>query len=314
MDTTKSKIGIVIPFFNASAQIEKVVQKALRYSDHIVIVDDKSPEQLPESLLKSLDKVTVLNLSENLGVGGATKKGFSYLETVPNVKVIVKLDADDQMDTDYIPQLVTPILNSTTDFVKGNRFRDFTALKTMPWPRRFGNLFLSFLSKVATGYWNCFDFNNGFFAISKKSLKLIDKSSIANNYFFETSLIAELYYQKAKIKEIAMPAIYGDEKSNMKVFKMPFLFSVNLFKKFISRIWKGYFVYDFNIGTLYIVFGHLLFFGGGIYGGINWYDYASKDLSTPVGTIMISALLIILGFQLILQAIQFDVFKTPNND
>ena len=305
------KIGIVIPYYNACVHIESVIQKALQYSDHIVLVNDKSPDVLPESLLNLAQKVTIIELSENLGVGGATKKGFSYLETIASVEVVVKLDADDQMDTDYIPQLVDPILNGTHDFVKGNRFRDFKALKAMPWPRRFGNLFLSFLSKVATGYWNCFDFNNGFFAISNESLQLMDKNPIANNYFFETSLIAELYYQRAKIKEVAMPAIYRDEKSNMKVFKMPFLFSVNLFKKFISRIWKAYFVYDFNIGTLYIVFGHLLSLAGVVYGGVNWYEYASKDILTPFGTIMISALLIILGFQLILQAIQFDIINTP---
>jgi|TARA_R100000479_G_scaffold33554_3_gene14176 hypothetical protein len=311
MGLNKQQIGIVIPYYNAKKHIETVVRKALEYSDTIVIVDDKSPEALPESLQQLKDAVTILHEKENLGVGGATKKGFLHLQSLPDIKVIIKLDADDQMDTAYIPQLVAPIGNGDSDFVKGNRFRDFRALKNMPWPRRFGNLFLSFLSKVATGYWNCFDFNNGFFAISTNSLKLIDSNKIANNYFFETSLIAELYYQKASIKEIAMPAIYGEETSNMKVFQMPFLFSINLFKKFISRIWRSYFVYDFNIGTLYIVFGHVLFFGGIIYGGINWYHYASKDILTPVGTIMISALLIILGFQLLLQAIQFDILNTP---
>ena len=182
----KNKIGIVIPYYNASAHIEIVVHKALQYSNYIVIVNDKSQEPLPESLLKLNNNVTVLNLPENMGVGGATKKGLSYFENEPNVEVIIKLDADDQMDTHYIPQLVIPILTKTHDFVKGNRFRDFKALKNMPWPRRFGNLFLSFLSKVATGYWNCFDFNNGFFAISTESLKLMDKNPIANNYFFET--------------------------------------------------------------------------------------------------------------------------------
>ncbi len=312
MNFNKEQIGIVIPYYNASTQIEKVVQKALQFSSNIVIVDDCSQEPLPKQILEKSTNITVLQLDKNEGVGGATKRGFTYLESISHVQVVVKLDADDQMDTHYIPQLVQPILNGTYDFVKGNRFRDFKALKNMPWNRRFGNLFLSFLSKVATGYWNCFDFNNGFFAIATRSLKLIDKSSVANNYFFETSLIAELYFHKAKIKEIAMPAIYGDEISNMKIGNMPFIFSVNLFKKFISRIWKAYFVYNFNIGTLYIIFGHLLFFGGVIFGGINWYHYASNETLTPVGTIMISALLIILGFQLMLQAIQFDIINTPH--
>ena len=311
MEHIQNKIGIVIPYYNASAHIEQVLKKALQYSNHIVIVNDNSPEALPKQIYSLSEFITVINLPENLGVGGATKKGFAYFEDIADVEVVIKLDADDQMDTRYIPQLVTPILDNTHDFVKGNRFRDFRALKKMPWGRRFGNLFLSFLSKVATGYWNCFDFNNGFFAISKTSLHLLDKNAIATNYFFETSLIAELYYQRAHIKEIAMPAIYGDETSNMKLFNMPFLFSVNLLKKFIARIWKAYFVYDFNIGTLYIVFGHLLFLAGVLYGGINWYEYASKEILTPLGTIMISALLIILGFQLILQAIQFDIIHTP---
>ena len=71
------------------------------------------------------DTITVIELPENLGVGGATKKGFTFLETIAELEVVVKLDADDQMDTQYIPQLVQPILNSTHDFVKGNRFRDF---------------------------------------------------------------------------------------------------------------------------------------------------------------------------------------------
>ena len=311
MENQKDSVGIVIPYYRAASHIETVIDKALQYSNQIVIVNDKSPEPLPNTLLGQLPEVTVIDLPHNLGVGGATKAGFVFLEEKTNVKVIVKLDADNQMDTSYIPKLVAPILSGSHDFVKGNRFHDFRALKSMPWPRRFGNLFLSFLSKMATGYWNCFDFNNGFFAISRRSMVLLNKNQLANHYFFETSVIAELYYQKAVIKEISMPAIYGDERSNMNLFKMPVLFIGNLAKKFLTRIWKAYFVYDFNIGTVYIIFGYLLFLSGIVFGGINWYKHAINDVLTPLGTIMISALLIILGFQLILQSVQFDIINTP---
>ena len=310
----KEKLGIVIPYYNARDFIVSVVNKAINYSDHIVIVNDKSPDLLPLDLLSEFSQVQIINAPNNLGVGGATKLGLNFLKDNKKVEVIIKLDADDQMDANFIPLLVDPVLNGNFGFAKGNRFRDFKALKEMPWIRRFGNTFLSFLSKIATGYWNCFDFNNGFFAISKENVSLINFNSISNNYFFETSLISELYFQDVKIKEIAMPAIYGDEKSNMNVFKMPFTFSYNLFKKFISRILKSYFVYDFNIGTVYILFGIPLLLGGVIFGGYHWYDYSSKGILTPVGTIMISTLLIILGFQLILQAIQYDIMKTPKNN
>ncbi|MGO2103591.1 MAG: glycosyltransferase family 2 protein [Psychroflexus halocasei] len=307
----KSKLGIVIPYFKAADHIKVVVEKAKLYSDHILIVDDCSPDIMPD--FSKENKVKVIRLKENIGVGGATLYGFSYFENVSDIQMMIKLDADDQMDTSYIPQLLREIEHKEFDFVKGNRFRDFQALKQMPFVRRFGNLFLSFLSKIATGYWNCFDFNNGYFAITKNAYSKLDKNLISNRYFFETSLIAELYFQRAKVSEIYMPAIYGDEVSNMKVTQMPFVFIVNLSKKFFSRIWKSYFVYDFNIGTIYLIFGFLFFTGGLIFGLANWYIYSIQGILTPLGTIMISALLIILGFQLLLQLVQFDILNTPGN-
>ncbi len=310
----KENTGIVIPYFNAKDHIVSVVKKAVEYSSHIVIVNDCSLDKLPVKELSGFSNVTIIKTQKNIGVGGATKLGFEFLEKIKQVRVIVKLDADDQMDTSFIPELVKPIFNNRADFVKGNRFRDYKALNKMPKLRRFGNLFLSFLSKVATGYWHCFDFNNGFFAISTKSLKQINKLSLANNYFFETSLIGELYFQRAGIKEIAMPAIYGDEKSNMSLVRMPFLFSINLFKKFIKRILKAYFIYDFNIGTIYLLFGLPMFIGGIIYGAYKWWYFLNNNLLAPLGTIMISSLLIILGFQLVLQAIQFDIMNTPKTN
>jgi dolichol-phosphate mannosyltransferase len=306
-----TSIGIVIPYYNAAKHIVHVVEKATRYADHIVIINDASPDTMPVEMLNTYQQVQIINNKKNLGVGGATLKGIEVLIKNPEIKVIVKLDADDQMDTTFIPKLVQPILNQHAHFVKGNRFRDLEALKSMPTIRRFGNLFLSFLSKVSTGYWNCFDFNNGFFAISSGTVSKLNTTAISKNYFFETSLIGELYFQQAIIAEIPMPAIYGDEESNMKLFRMPWLFSINLFKKFITRIWKSYFVYDFNIGTVYLVFGVFLFLGGTSFGGYNWSVNSATNELTPVGTIMISTLLIILGFQLLLQAIQFDILRTP---
>jgi hypothetical protein len=312
MSQRKDRIGIVIPYYNASRHILNVINKAKEYSNHIIVVDDCSPEKLPQEIFSS-ERVTIINLKENKGVGGATLIGFNYFGDKPNIRVIIKLDSDDQMDTSFIPQLSDEIF-SGYEFAKGNRFRDFQALKKMPKIRRFGNFFLSFLSKIATGYWNIFDFNNGFFAISNDTFKKLDVNIIYHNYFFETSLISELYFHRVKIKEIPMPAIYGDEKSNMNLTKMPFLFSKNLVKLFLKRIIKSYFIFDFNIGSIYLIFGSLFMSVGILFGGYNWYKYSSKSLLTPVGTIMISVLLIILGFQLLLQLIQFDILKSPQNE
>ncbi len=307
------KIAVVIPYYNAANEIVKVVNGLPDFVDSIVIVDDKSPETLPTDKLKALSvasKLVMLENEENLGVGGATKMGFVRAINDEN-DIVIKVDADDQMDTSYMPQLIDAIIQNKCEVAKGNRFTDFKALNKMPLVRKIGNLGLSFLTKMATGYWNNFDPTNGFFAVRTDLLKRVDLSKVANRYYFETSLIAEFYYQNARIKDVAMPAIYGDEKSNMTVWKMPFVFLPKLMKTFFKRIAKTYFLYDFNVSSLYILFGLPAFLFGVIYGGYKWWYFSSRDLFAPTGTIMVVTLSIILGFQLLLQATQFDIMRAP---
>jgi len=309
----KNKIAVVIPYYNACKHIEDVLRKLPEYINCVYIIDDCSPDTLPETVLTAFSNVKIIKHEKNLGVGGATKTGFTYA-IKDNMDIVVKVDADDQMDTSYIKDLVYSLENTDIGYAKGNRFRDFKALKKMPFVRKVGNLGLSFLTKVATGYWNNFDPTNGFFAIKTKTLKALDFDSISNRYYFETSLIASLYFQDTKIKDIPMPAIYGDEKSSMSVWKMPFVFIPRLIKTFLNRIFKTYFVYDFNISSIYILLGIPLFLFGVIYGSYSWWFYSSKDIFAPTGTIMLVTLTIIIGFQLLLQAVHYDITKAPKSN
>lgn len=308
------KIGIVIPYYNASKQILRVISKIPNYINTVVIVDDKSKEPLPKddilNIINSFTECVFLENEKNLGVGGATKKGFEYI-IKNDIDIVIKVDADDQMDLYYIPQLLSPLVKNAASIAKGNRFRDFNSLKKMPFARKIGNLALSFLTKVATGYWHNFDPTNGFLAIKTSVLKEIDFSKIYNRYYFETSLLSEFYFQDAIISDISMPAIYGDEQSNMNVSKMIFVFSKNLTKTFVKRIIKKYFLYDFNIGSVYMIIGMPLFFFGVIYGIYNWLFHGYQNTFTPTGTIMIVTISIILGFQLLLQFIQIDIYNAP---
>ena len=307
------KIAVVIPYYNASKHIVSVVDKLPEYVCKIYIVNDKSPDQLPFNELKELkcySKIERIELDTNLGVGGATKKGF--IKAVQDeMEFVIKVDSDDQMDTTYIPDLLMPLIEDKADYAKGNRFRDFKALKSMPNTRKTGNLFLSFLTKTATGYWNNFDPTNGFFAVKTSFLKDIYFENLANRYYFETSLIAEMYFQNARIQDVTMPALYGDEKSSMTVWKMPFVFLPKLIKTFLKRIVKTYFIYDFNMSSIYILLGLPLFLFGVVYGIYKWCHYSSVDELAPTGTIMLITLSIILGFQLLLQAIHYDIMRTP---
>ena len=308
------KTAIVIPYYNASEKIVEVVKKIPDFINYLIVVDDCGNQPLPkDKILSNINKQTqiiFLKNNYNLGVGGATKSGFHKAVEL-NLDIVIKVDADNQMDLKYLPFLIEPIVSKKADYVKGNRFRDLKALKKMPIIRRFGNLFLSFMIKISTGYWNVFDPTNGYFAIKVTDLKQLDFSKLSNRYFFETSLIAELYYLDSRIMDLTMPAVYNDEKSNMKVWQMPMIFSWNLFKLFIKRIFKKYFLFDFNIGSLYILTGFPLFSFGVTYGIYKWIYYSSLKVLAPTGTIMLVTLSIILGFQLLLQAIQYDIINSP---
>jgi len=315
-DHTNLKIAVVIPYYKAEKEIINVISKLPQLVHELIIIDDKSPEPLnltaiTESISDQI-KCHFLENEVNLGVGGATKKGFLHAIEI-GADIVIKIDADDQMDLTYIPNLIAPLTLNEAEMAKGNRFRDLKSLRKMPLLRRIGNLGLSFLIKAATGYWHNFDPTNGFFAINADSLKKLDFHKLANRYYFETSLLSQLYFEKAPIKDVSMPAIYGEEKSSMQVWKMPFEFGFKLAGTFVKRIAKEYFLYDFNIGSIYLLFGLPLFIFGVVFGISEWIYYAKLNIFAPTGTIMIVTLSIILGFQLLLQAIQYDIINAPKS-
>ncbi|NPA46085.1 MAG: glycosyltransferase family 2 protein [Chlorobi bacterium] len=305
------KICVIIPYYNAAKHITEVINGIPGFTDQIIVVDDNSPEALPEAISRN-EKVHVIHNEINKGVGGAVTEGFRHaLDS--DCDIVVKMDADGQMDPAYLPPLLDALIERDFGFAKGNRFHDLEALKKMPFVRRTGNLVLSFLVKAATGYWNNFDPTNGYFAIKKEVLQQINLNNLSPRYFFETSLLAELYYHQTPIADIPMPAIYGDEKSNMKVWKMPFEFLPKLLKAIWKRIYITYYLYDFNMASVYMFFGIPLFLFGLVFGSYKWWYYASRHVPAPTGTVMIAVLSVILGFQLILQAIQYDIQRAPKS-
>ncbi|MFM9050972.1 MAG: glycosyltransferase family 2 protein, partial [Bacteroidota bacterium] len=220
-------------------------------------------------------------------------------------------DGDGQMDPAYISALVQPIIDDRADYVKGNRFRDFRALRAMPIIRRIGNLGLSFLIKAASGYWNIFDPTNGFTAIRNETLALVNFRKLGKRYYFETSLIMELYYSNAVILDVPMKARYGNEISGLSSTKTLLEFPPKLIFGFFRRIALKYLLFDFNIGSIYFLTGVPLFTYGIFFGVIKFEEYTSQGIGAPTGTVIFPTLLIILGFQLLLAGLTYDVNNYP---
>lgn len=304
-----SRTIVVIPCYKVAAHIEQVLNTLPGVVDEVILVDDCSPDdtgKVLERLAQQDSRVTVIRNSQNMGVGGAMIAGFQEALR-RDCDIVIKLDGDGQMDSSRIVEMVQALENGDYDFVKGNRFYDKFALRKMPLIRKIGNFGMSFLVKVSSGYWQISDPTNGFIAINKETLQRIDMKWLSHRFFFESSLICELYYTGAKIKEISMPAIYGEEKSNLSVLKSLLTFPPKLALRWLRRLWLSYYVYDFNIGSLYFASGSLLFLFGLIFGIVRWVHFASIGVPAPLGTIMIAVLTFICGFQLLLAAFQYDL-------
>jgi glycosyltransferase involved in cell wall biosynthesis len=301
------KIAVAIPCYKVEQHLQQVVAGLPAFVDTILLVDDCSPDGTPALVdrLESEDsRIVALHHAKNRGVGGAMKTAFGKAMEM-GVDVVVKLDGDGQMDSSYIGPLVETLRNA--DFAKGNRLFDRQMLRRMPAVRRMGNMGIGFMVKAASGYWNVSDPVNGFFAIRTTTLRGMDFARVADRYFFESSMLIEMHYTGARIAEVPMPAIYGDEKSNLSIGKTLCSFPPRLVAAWLRRIYLSYFVYDFNICSLYILVGVPSFLFGLIFGLCEWIHYASISSPSPTGTIMVAVLTFILGFQMLLAAAQYDI-------
>ncbi len=307
------RLAVVIPCYNVSRHIENVVEGIPSDILWIILVNDASKDDTDvviTSLLEKEKRIIYILHEKNQGVGGAMITGYQKAIEL-EADITIKMDGDGQMDPEYIPALLKPIIDGKADVTKGNRFRDLIALHQMPLTRRIGNLALSFLIKTASGYWNIFDPTNGYTAIKDEVLKNINFKKIHHRYFFESSMLIEMYHARAVVQDIPMKARYGDEISGLSVTRTLFEFPPKLTTAFFRRILLKYFLFEFNIASVYILFGVPLFLFGAIYGGVNYIKYATSHIEAPTGTVVIPTLLITLGFQLLLSAANYDIENYP---
>jgi len=306
-------IAVVIPCYKVKTHILDVIKSIGNEVERIYVVDDKCPENSGEFVLENCTdtRVHVLFNEVNKGVGGAVKHGYQQA-IADNVSIVVKIDGDGQMDSSFIKTLIAPIQNGQADYCKGNRFFDLETLLIMPKMRLFGNSVLSLFSKIMSGYWNIVDPTNGYTAIHIDTLKMLPLNKLDNRYFFESDMLFRLSTIRAVVKDVAIPAKYGDEISNLKINKILFGFLVKYTNRFYKRIFYNYLLRDFNVGSIELFFGMILFVVGVAFGIYQWDESMKTLIVRSSGTVMISALLVILGFQLLLSALNYDVQNVPN--
>ena len=222
----KKKICVVIPCYNVRNSIEKVIKKIdFKLINKVIIVDDCCPEKTGSYLIKKKFKnLIILRNKKNLGVGGATLRGFKKAINM-NYDLVFKIDGDNQHEPSDLKRFIKFMQKPKVNFCKGTRFKIESEKKKIPFVRLMGNIVLTYFSKINCRYENLTDVVNGFIGIKVSLLRKLNFDKISKDFFFEEDLLFRVSLVEKEIYELPIKTIYFS-KSNLNPFKtvMPFMF------------------------------------------------------------------------------------------
>lgn len=254
-------IAAIVPAYNEETQIGRVINTMPDFIDKIVIIDDQSKDNTVSMVKKYQEiypNVVLITHNKNEGVGGAIATGYKWARD-NKVDVAVVMAGDGQMDPDDLPAIIDPVAIGDVEYSKGNRLSTGEAYQKIPKIRYFGNSVLTFLTKIASGYWHIMDSQTGYTAISKKALHNIDWDSMYKRYGQPNDLLVRLNICGYKIRDVPIKPVYNiGEKSGIKVRKVIFTIGWLLVKLFFWRLKEKYIIRDFHPLVLFYFLAFLL--------------------------------------------------------
>lgn len=304
-------VAVVVPAYNESALIGKTIGSMPDLVDHIIVVDDASADDTSaEAEAVGDPRLTLIRHRRNTGVGGAIVTGHhAALDLGADVSVVIGGDA--QMDPVYLPDLLDPIAEEGVEFTKANRFFSRTSYAGMPRHRIFGSIVLSFMTKMASGYWHLFDPQNGYTAASRSALERVDLDGISQRYQFENDMLIHLNIADVWARDIPVPAVYGEEVSGMRMTKVVPAITGLLFRGFWRRILLKYVLYSFSPVALFLFAGLPLFLFGAGFGCWVLYE-AMSDQVPSAATVMAATAPLLTGIHFLVNAMMLDIQESPD--
>ena len=231
-------VNVVVPAYNEEEFIELVINNVPDYIDKIYMVNDASTDhtyQIASNTVKHNGKLVIITHKENKGVGAAIITGYKKV-LEDNTDIAVVLAGDNQMNPEYLPELLNPIIEGEADYAKGNRLSRFEHRRGMSNWRFFGNWVLTLLTQIASGYWRIRDPQNGYTAISKETLRRINLDDVYPWYGYCNDILVKLSVAGARICEVPIPARYQGEKSKIRYIRYIPKVSVLLLADFLWRL------------------------------------------------------------------------------
>jgi glycosyltransferase involved in cell wall biosynthesis len=299
-------VAVVVPAYNEEALVGSTVSGIPAFVDSIIVVDDCSKDETAVRAQNADKRVEVIAHERNQGVGAAIVTGYRRAIAI-GADVTCVMAADGQMDPDDLETLVRAIAIDETDYAKANRLFTGQAWQLIPRTRYLGNAALSFMTKIASGYWHVADSQSGYTAVNLETLKLLDLDRIYRRYGFPNDLLVHLNVFNRRVRDYPSRPIYGvGERSGIRLRHVVPKISWLLLKGFFWRMGQKYVIRDFHPLILFYMLGIFLFAGGFLL-GVAEVVLRIAGNAVPSATIVLVALLVISGLQLLLFAMWFDM-------
>ncbi|MGH3111067.1 MAG: glycosyltransferase family 2 protein [Gaiellaceae bacterium] len=299
-------VAVVVPAYDEERLIGATLRGIPDFVDRIVVVDDASGDGTAETARASDARVEVIAHSSNGGVGAAIVSGYQRA-VQEEVDVICVMAADGQMDPDDLETLVRAVASGECDYAKANRLFTGDAWRLIPKTRYIGNAILSFLTKIASGYWHVADSQSGYTAVNRETLSLLDIHRIYPRYGFPNDMLVHLNVWNRRVRDYPSRPIYGrGERSGVRLWKVIPLISWLLVKGFFWRLKEKYVIRDFHPLVLFYFLGILLT-GSGIVLGLVETALRIGGNAVTAASVVLVALLVISGLQFLLFAMWFDM-------
>jgi glycosyltransferase involved in cell wall biosynthesis len=304
-------VALVIPARNEERLIGPTLQSVPEVVDHVYVIDDGSTDQTVaqvERCCRADARIELVRHERNRGVGQAIITGY-LRSSQHGYDIAVVVGGDNQMPMEQVADLLDPLIEGRADYAKGNRFlMPEAGLEDMPWSRFLGNAFISIMTKIASGYYKIFDVVDGFTAITRRAIDLINWEHAWKGYGYPMDFLVRLNAYGLKVKDVPRRAIYleGERQSQIKGFRYALRVSPMLTRDFFWRLCVRYLVRDFHPLFFFYLLGLVLFPVGVVYGCFLVYlQWIGEGVSGPRS--VVCALMILMGIQFLLFAMLYDM-------
>jgi glycosyltransferase involved in cell wall biosynthesis len=312
-------VGVVVPAHNEAEFVGEVITTIPEFVDRVFVIDDCSSDATWERIQRVSERVNASpNVAKadggqvrprvvphrhetNEGVGGAIKTGYEFA-VEEGLDVVAVMNGDGQMDPDILDEIIEPVVTGRADYSKGNRLYSAEHYRGMSRWRFTGNAILTFMTKIASGYWGMTDPQNGYTAISREALEALEIDDLYDDYGFLNDLIVKLNVHGFRITDVEMRAVYGDEESGIEYSSFVPKLSKLLLVRFLWRLKFRYLVTDFHPLVFLYGLGPL-----GVVTGLASIGWAALDGGLTVLSAQLGILLVLFSCFVTVVAMAMDM-------